>query len=153
MITITLSDPNGSTWKTLETFSDKNGKISNNELRLPSKAKIGTWNINTKSGSNYNDIKIESISTIEQGLAVTVKQTVSGNIGKIIEFKIINAIQSVKIEIVDSGGVVIQTLTFVASNNGDVITPWIVPKDIVFGTYTVKVTDAKNMAETTFDLK
>ena len=153
LITITLSDPNGSTWKTLETFSDKNGKISNNELRLPSKAKIGTWNINTKSGSNYNDIKIESISTIEQGLTVTVKQTVSGNIGKIIEFKIINAIQSVKIEIVDSGGVVIQTLTSVASNNGDVITPWIVPKDIVFGTYTVKVTDAKNMAETTFDLK
>ena len=49
--------------KIKETFSDKNGKISESSFRIPSdEATPGTWNINVKSGSNFANIEIEVLS-------------------------------------------------------------------------------------------
>ncbi|MGI0057832.1 MAG: biofilm-associated protein [Nitrosarchaeum sp.] len=152
--TVTLTDPNGNVWATKETFSDKKGKIADSELRVPSKAKPGIWTINAKSGSNFDKIEIEVITSKEEGIVVTASQGIEiPGFGKSIDIKVINAIQTVQIEIKASDGAIIDTLSFPASNKGEVKQPWFIPKGTEPGTYTIKVTDAKNTAETTFDIK
>ena len=154
LLTVTLIDPDENVWKTKETFSDKNGKIADGDLRIPSKAKPGIWTINAKSGSNFDEIEIDVITSIEEGLVVTVNQGIEiPGFGKSISIKVINAIQTVQIEIIASNGDVIETLSFPSSSKGEIKQPWFIPKDTAPGTYTVKVKDAQNTAETTFDIK
>lgn len=154
LLTLTLIDPDGTLWKTKEIFSDKVGNIKGGELRIPSKAKPGTWIINAKSGSNFNEIKIEVITSIEEGLVVTVNQGIEiPGFGKSINIKVVNAIQTVQIEIISSNGNVIETLSFPPTSNGEIKQPWFIPQGTASGTYTVKVKDGQNTAQTTFDIK
>ncbi len=155
LLTLELIDPEGYVWKTKEIFSDKEGNIKGGELRMPSKAKPGIWTIKAQSGSNFDESKIEVITSLEEGLAVTVSQGMEiPGFGKSIDIKVVNAIQSVQIEIIASDGNVLVTLpSFPASNNGEVKQPWFIPKGTEPGTYTIKVKDAQNTAETTFDIK
>lgn len=154
LLTITLIDPNGNVWKTKETFSDKDGNIKGGELRVPSKAKPGIWTINAKSGSNFDNIEIEIITSIEEGLAITVNQGIEmPGTGKNVNIKVINAVQTVQIEIIASNGDVIATLSPKITGSGEIKLPWIIPEDVMPGTYTIKVKDAHDTAETTFDIK
>lgn len=154
LLTLTLIDPDGNVWKTKEIFSDKVGNIKGGELRIPSKAKPGTWIINAKSGSNFNEIKIEVITSIEEGLVVTVNQGIEiPGFGKSINIKVVNAIQTVQIEIISSNGNVIETLSFPPTSKGEIKQPWFIPQGTASGTYTVKVKDGQNTAQTTFDIK
>ncbi|MFB5609086.1 MAG: biofilm-associated protein [Nitrosarchaeum sp.] len=153
-LTIELFDPDGKLIKTKETFSDKNGKISNNALRVPSTAKIGTWAINVKSGANFDKVKFEVIAAKSDGLVVSVSNGIEiPGFGKSIDIKVINAAQKVQMTIINSEGKVIETLSFSASAKGEIKQPWFIPKGTVPGTYTIKVTDAKNTAESTFIIK
>jgi len=152
LLTITLSDHMGNVWKTKETFSDKNGRIAESELRIPSKAKAGTWVINAKSGSNFANSEIQVV--IEEGLSVTTSQGVKIiGFGDSINIKVINAVGLVQIQIMASNGNVIDTLSFSVTNRGEIKQPWFIPKDTIPGTYTMKVKDTKNTAETTFVIK
>jgi len=154
LLTVTLVDPDGTTWKTKETFSDKKGKIADSGLRIPSKAKPGTWTINAKSGSNFDKIDIEVITSKEEGLVISVNQGIEiPGFGKSLNIKVINAVQTVEIKIIASNGDLIDTLSFPASGKGEIKQPWFIPKETVPGTYTFKVKDAQNTAETTFDIK
>ena len=154
LLTLELIDPEGGIWKTKETFSDKEGNIKGGELRVPSKAKPGIWTIKAQSGSNLDKIEIEIMTSVEEGLTVTVSQGMEiPGFGKSINIKVVNAIQMVQIKILTSDGKIIETLSFPASGNGEVKQPWFIPKGTVPGTYTVKVKDAQNTAETTFDIK
>ena len=149
-----MIDPDGNLWKTKEIFSDKVGNIKGGELRIPSKAKPGTWTINAKSGSNFNEIKIEVITSIEEGLVVTVNQGIEiPGFGKSINIKVVNAIQTVQIEIISSNGNVIETLSFPPTSNGEIKQPWFIPQGTASGTYTIKVKDGQNTSQTTFDIK
>ena len=153
LLTVTLIDSDGTVWKTKETFSDKNGKIADSGLRIPSKAKPGTWIIKAQSGSNLDDSKIEVITSVEEGLVVTVNQGIEiPGFGKSINIKVINAMQTVQIEIIASNGDIIETLSFPASGKGEIKQPWFIPKGTSPGTYTIKVKNAQNTAETTFDI-
>ena len=154
LLTLELIDPEGNIWKTKGIFSDKEGNIKGGELRVPSKAKPGIWTIKAQSGSNLDVVKIEVITSIEEGLAVTVTDGIPiPGVAKSINIKVINAIQSVQIEIIASNGEVIQKLSSPASSQGKVEQRWIIPEDTAPGTYTIKVKDAQHTAETTFDIK
>ena len=58
-----------------------------------------------------------------------------------------------EIEIIALDGEIIQTLVPRASAQGEVIVPWLVPKDTEPGIYTFKILDSTGSAETTFELK
>jgi hypothetical protein len=66
---------------------------------------------------------------------------------------VINAEQQVEMVILDSDGKKIETLSFPSTTAGEIKQPWFIPKGIATGTYTIKVKDAQNTAETTFDIK
>lgn len=154
LLTLTLSDPKGEVWKTLEIFSDKKGKIANDNLRLPSSAEQGTWKVNAKSGANFDNVEIEVITSREDGLMVSVEPGIEiSGYGKSLNIKVINAQQTVEMVIINSDGRIIETLSFPSNKAGEIKQPWFIPKGTIPGTYTIKVTDAYNTAESTFSIK
>jgi len=154
LLTVTLMDSDGNIIKEKETFSNKNGKISESSFRIPSDAKQGTWKFNAKSGSNFHTIEIEVLATLEEGMVISVEEGIDvAGVGKTIVIKVIGAKQTVEFEIIASDGEIIETLSFVASDQGGISLPWIIPKDTEPGTYTISATDAFNSVNTTFVLK
>ena len=154
LLTLTMINPNGDEIKIKETFSDKNGKISESSFRIPSDAISGTWKINAKSGSNFVNTEIEVLSIIQEGIIVQVDegQEIVGY-GKTINIHVFGAKHIVTIEIIAEDGEIIEELAFPASNEGEINQPWIVPSDTEPGTYTIRVVDAFNDAETTFEIQ
>ena len=143
LLTVALMDSDGNIIKEKETFSDKNGKISESSFRIPSDAIHGIWQFNAKSGSNFHTIEIEVLATLEEGMIVSIEEGIEVvGVGKTIVIKVIGAKQTVAFEIIASDGEIIETLSFVASSQGEVNLPWIIPKDTEPGTYTISATDA-----------
>ena len=154
LLDIIMIDPNGNQIKSKETFSDKNGKISEGSFRIPSDAESGEWEITAKSGPNFHTIKIEVISTEEEGMiiAITEGPKIAG-IGESINIEVFGAKQTVDIQIIDENNKIIEELAFPASSTGEINQPWIIPRDTEPGTYTIKASDAFNSAEKTFEIK
>ncbi|MFB5625952.1 MAG: biofilm-associated protein, partial [Nitrosopumilus sp.] len=152
--TVSLINPEGEEIKVKETFSDKNGKISEGSFRIPSEGIPGTWVINAKSGSNFDNEEINVLAVAQEGMTVSVEegQEIPGY-GKTVNIHVFGASQTVEIEIIAEDGEVIQELSFPASGDGEINQPWIIPKDTEPGTYTIKVSDAFNNAETTFEIQ
>ena len=154
LLTLILIDPNENEVKEVLTYSDKQGKITENAFRIPSEAKSGTWKLNAKSGSNFNIAEFE-VTTLEiEGLVISVKdaQQIPGY-GKTVEITVLGAEQLVKIDIISDEGEIIEKLSFPASDQGKVIQPWIIPPGTEPGIYTFKAEDAFNEAETTYEVK
>jgi len=156
ILTVTLIDPDGNEVKVKETFSDKFGKISESSFRVPSAAQSGMWEINVKSGSNFDTAEIKVLATLVEGMQVSVEETFepsTSHLGKTITIKVFGAQQTVEIEIIAEDGKIIETLIPRATAQGEVTVPWLVPRDTEPGIYTFKISDAFNSAETTFELK
>ena len=155
LLTVILFDPDGNEVKVIETFSDKNGKISESSFRIPSDAEPGMWAINAKSGSNFDIVEIEVLATLQEGIQVSVGDIETlGVVGKVFTIKVTGAQQTVQIEIIAEDGEIIDTLSFQASRAGEINQPWIIPKETEPGIYTVRVTDATlDTAETTFEFQ
>lgn len=154
LLTITMTDPDGNIVKEKETFSDKNGKISEGSFRIPSDGKSGMWTITAKSGSNFDTIEIEVLSTIVEGMQIIVEEGAEiPGYGNTLQIKVVGVQQTVEISIVNADGQVIESLSFQASSQGEINQPWIIPKDTEPGTYTIKVSDAFTSGETTFEIK
>ena len=154
LLTVTLMDSDGNIIKERETFSDKNGKISESSFRIPLDATHGIWKFNAKSGSNFHTIEIEVLDRLEEGMMVSVEEGVDvPGIGKIVLIKVFGAKQTVAFEIIASDGEIIEKLSFIASDQGDINLPWIIPKDTEPGTYTISATDAFNSVNGTFRIE
>ena len=156
LLTLTLTDPNGNEIKSKETFSDKNGKITENSFRIPSDAIAGLWTINAKSGSNFDNNEINVIGSAEGGMLVSAVEIIdpeTSYLGKQIMFGVTGASQTVTIEVIAEDGKIIGELSFPASSQGEINLPWLIPQDTEPGTYTIKASDAFDSAETTFELK
>jgi len=154
LLTIGMYDPDGNEIKVKNTFSDKNGKITESSFRIPSVAKSGMWSISASSGQNLNTVEIEVLGTLIEGMQISVKEgeTVP-TVGESIIIKIFGAQQNVLIEIIADNGEIIYTLNARASGQGEINLPWIIPKETEPGTYTIKTTDAFGSSSTTFELE
>ena len=154
LLTITMIDPNGDEIKIKETFSDKNGKISEDAFRIPSDGKAGTYTIKAKSGSNFFNTEINVLAVEQEGMVVSIEEGESyGGVGKTMNIQVFGGAQTVTIEIIAEDGEIIAELEFPASNEGEINQPWIIPKDTEPGTYTIKAKDAFNSAEAIFEIK
>jgi len=154
LLTLTLIDPDGNEVKNKITFSDKQGKITENSFRIPSEAKPGIWIINAKSGSNFSNMDLEITAIQAEGLAIAVEdsQFIPG-IGQTLTIKIVGAQHTVNIDIISDEGEIIEQLAFPASKEGKIVQPWVIPPGTEPGTYTFKAEDPFDDAETTHFLK
>ena len=141
-------------FKTKETFSDKNGKISEGSFRIPSDGKSGVWNINAKSGSNFDNVEIDVVTSVSEGMVVSVEQGANiPGLGDTIIIKVFGAEQNVTIEIVSDEGEVIGSLEGIITSAGVIDQLWAIPAETEPGTYTIIVTNPSDSAETTYELQ
>jgi len=154
LLTITMTDPDGNEIKTKDTFSDKNGKISENSFRIPSDANPGKWVINAKSGSNFDNIEFDVLAIVQEGMIVSTSESPKlDGINNFINIHVFGAKHTVIIEIISEDEELIEKLEFPATSAGEINQPWKIPKDLEPGTYTIKVADAYNSTETTFEFQ
>jgi len=112
------------------------------------------WTLKAQSGSNFDTIEIEVLATLSEGMQIVVEEGETyGGVGKSIMIKVTGAQQTVEIEIIAEDGEIIDTLSFVASNQGEIKLPWLIPKETEPGIYTFRGTDAKDSTETTFEIQ
>lgn len=154
LLTVVLLDPNGNEVKSRETFSNKNGKISEGSFRVPTEAVPGIWQLKAISGSNYAITDFGVTKNLEEGMVVSVEkgEDIPG-LGKTITIKVIGAASTVQIDIISDEGIVIDHLEFPASSGGEINQPWIIPKDTEPGEYKVIAKDAKNTDELIFTIE
>jgi len=154
IITITLTDTDENEIKVKDIFSDKNGKISESTFRIPSDGKSGMWTLKAQSGSNFDTIEIEVLATLSEGMQIVVEEGETyGGVGKSIMIKVTGAQQTVEIEIIAEDGEIIDTLSFVASGQGEIKLPWLIPKETEPGIYIFRGTDAFDSTETSFEIQ
>ena len=154
LLTLSMIDPEGNEVKVKETFSDKNGKISESAFRIPTDAKSGTWIINAKSGSNFDNAEINVVVSATEGMVVLVEEgeNIPG-LGDTIIIKVFGAQQNVQIEIVSEDGEIIGELEGIITSAGIIDQLWAIPKDTEPGTYTINVTNPSDSAVTTFEIE
>ncbi len=154
LLTVSMFNAEGDEIRIKETYSDKDGKISDNSFRIPSDAKAGKWLIKAQSGSNFDTTEIEVLPVIQDGMIIKIIEGAEiAGIGKSINIQVFGASQSVKIEITAEDGQVIEKLEFPSSSTGEINQPWIIPKDTEPGTYIVRAYDAFDSAESTFEVQ
>ena len=154
LLTLTLLDPDGNKIKVKEAFSNKNGKISESGFRVPSDANAGVWILNAKSGSNFDNVEIQIMTSIIEGMTVSVES--GGNIpgvGDTIVIKVFGAKQNVTIDIISESGEIIGEIEGVITSAGIIDQIWPIPKETEPGIYTIKVETPTDSAETTYELE
>ncbi|HET7336505.1 MAG TPA: hypothetical protein VFJ23_01265 [Candidatus Nitrosotalea sp.] len=147
LLQITLTDPNGQIVKSVQTFTDKTGHFSSFDFSIPSISVPGTWKLDGISGVNHVSVPIIVKSSKQ---AITVQLDRSSGVytrGDIVAISGSDAgvTASVKITI-NSNSTVIDTLPTSATNRGDYVTDWQVPRNVNPGTYTVEASSITGKA-------
>ncbi len=151
LLTLDLMDPDGDTVKTTDTFSDKNGRISESSFRIPSEAKLGAWTLKATSGPNFDTVQINVASTRE-GIVVSVEDRDGGN-GILIQVIGASPSQTVKIEILSPDGQVVAKLEPRSTKTGEIHLPWTIPEGTEPGTYTIKASDARSESQAAHEFR
>ncbi|HJL67773.1 MAG TPA: biofilm-associated protein, partial [Nitrosopumilus sp.] len=153
ILVISLMDPDGNIIRDKNTFSDKNGRISDNSFKIPTDAKQGTWKIIVRSGSTSDSVEFEVLSTIEEGMTLSILEglEIDSEI-KTITINVSGAQQNVTVKILTDNGEMIDSFTSLASDQGNISLPWSIPSNVESGEYTVIVTDAFNTTQITFEI-
>ncbi|ABK77426.1 hypothetical protein CENSYa_0793 [Cenarchaeum symbiosum A] len=145
LIILDLIDPSGTIVKTREAFTDKNGKINEDEFRVPADAALGEWKVIAKSGPNFGEAPFEVKADIEDGMVIAVEE-IKDIAGRDHAYARIYGAQSSITILVYSAGEEIATIK--PQGRADPHEAlWPVPGP---GTYTLAASDGKNNANTTF---
>jgi flagellar hook assembly protein FlgD len=110
--------------------------------------------INAKSGSNFDNVEIDVVTSVDEGMVVSVEQgdNIPG-LGDTIIIKVFGAQQNVEIEIISDEGEIIGSLEGIITSAGSIDQLWAIPAETEPGTYTIKVTNPSDSAETTYELQ
>ncbi len=150
---ISLMDPDGNIIRDKNTFSDSNGRISDNSFKIPSDAKQGTWKIIVRSGSVSNSTEFQVLSTIKEGMTLSIVEGLEiDRSTDTITIKISGAQQNVQVKILTNDGEILDSFSSSASDQGNVSLPWILPDNLEPGTYTIDVVDAFNTVQLIFEI-
>ncbi|MDE1830175.1 MAG: hypothetical protein KGI25_07615, partial [Thaumarchaeota archaeon] len=153
IVQISLSDPNGIITHSEQQFTDKQGRFSVFDFRIPDNGMGGTWKMDATSGINHKSIPI--VVESESLMTVTLDKnppTYSG--GDIVTISGSGAGQEVGvvINILGTSNASLQTLHIQSTNRGDYSTEWLIPKNFGTGTFTVQVSSIAGKVTTTITI-
>jgi hypothetical protein len=147
LLQITLTDPNGQVIKSVQTFSDKTGHFSSFDFSIPPIAIPGTWKLDGTSGVNHQSVPLIVKSSKQ---AITVHLDRSSGVytrGDIVAISGTDAGVTAAVKItINSNSTVIDTLPTSATNRGDYVTDWQVPRNVNPGQYTVEASSITGKA-------
>ncbi len=155
LLVLEMSDPQGNVVKRKETFTDKEGRFSDGTFRIPSDAEQGIWTIKASSGPNLAETKLNVAGTVTQAFVVSVDKSTAYSVGDTMTITGSGGgkTQTVIIKIFNSDDVEITELIVFSTENGSFQTLWLVPPDMVPGTYKIETKIANEIAETTFSVQ
>ena len=152
ILTITLVNPNGEKIKEVKTFSDKDGKFSNEDVRIPTNAISGIWKLNIKSGGNYIDIDIEVVSELQSGMIIQLDNN-NYRYNEIITLSGSGAIGNrVFVTVFDPNNNKIIELNTPKKDDGTFTIPWKITNENELGEYTVEISDNQTTMTITFNV-
>ena len=147
LLDVTITDSTGKIIKKFETFSNQNGVFKIDNFRIPNDGEIGKWEIDAKSGGNFDKIEFTVESDTDEMEVILDKESYnkteimtiqgSGSSGSTISMKIFN-----------SDGEQIDELNITPKSNGKFLTIWQIPNSIVPGQYEIILDDGiRNVSE------
>ena len=151
-----LIDPNGVTIKNIDVPSKNDGTFKIDQFKIPKDAISGTWKIYVTSGTNGSTSEFEVVSFDQDGIVISIGETISNpGFGDIMNIGItVSQKSSVNLVIVDSNDQQIgETLSCVPTAGFKCEILWIIPEDIMAGTYTIRVSDSYTIAEKNIELE
>ena len=144
-ITITLYDPAGTVSSIAETFSDNSGNFSTHEVGIPIDGELGVWKLTAHSRLDTKSVNINVSLPAEAGITLT---TESGEFSRgdvvMISGQAKTNSASLIVEITNSNGESLVTLSTPVSGDGGFSLPWTIPSNTPTGTYTITINDAEN---------
>ena len=156
LLTAELIDPNGVSIKKIDVPSKNDGTFKIDQFKVPSDAISGTWKINVVSGTNGSSSEFEVVSFNQDSIVISIGQTISNpGFGDIMNIGItVSQKTSVNFEVFNSNDQQIgDTLSCVPTADFKCEILWMIPKDIIPGTYTIRVSDSFTIAEKDIEIE
>ncbi len=155
LMTGKLIDPDGIAIKKIEIISNMEGIFKEENFKIPTDGKTGSWKIEIISGSSLNKLQFEVVSTGQDGISIkAVKE--KGNPGYQPNVKI-SIISSQKvpmfIEIINEQNELVEKMKCNTTKEFKCETFWSISKDTLPGMYTIKVYDPTNSSQIAFLLE
>ncbi len=152
LLDISIRDSSGSVIKKIDTFSDKFGVFKVDNFRIPVDGEIGEWEVEVKSGGNFNRVEFKVVGE-DEGLTVELNKT-NYNIGEMVEITGDGARMSstVTLSIYDSNDERIDRLNITAKSDGGFSTIWLVSTELESGEYEIRVDDGAENTSIKFNV-
>ncbi len=153
LMTLTLIDPIGNEVKKIRTPTNNDGIFSEDRIKIPMNAILGAWKMQVSSGQNLMAIEFIVSSISEKPLTVSVTEEIIP--GEMIEISVsTDKKESIRMEIMNGNNEIIEnSLNCTVTKDLKCQAFWIVPKDAIPGTYTIKAMDSTNEDTVTFLVK
>ena len=151
-----LIDPNGVSIKKIDVPSKNDGTFKIDQFKVPSDAISGTWKIYVVSGTNGSSSEFEVVSFDQDSIVISIGQTISNpGFGDIMNIGItVSQKSSVNLTIVDSNDQQVgDALSCVPTADFKCEILWVIPNDIIPGTYTIRVSDSYTIAEKDIEIE
>lgn len=155
LMTGKLIDPDGIEIKKIEIISDMEGIFKEENFKIPTDAKTGSWKIEITSGSNLNKVQFEVVSTGQDGISIkAVKEKGKPGYQPNVKISIISS-QKVPmfIEIINEQNELVEKMKCNTTKEFKCETFWSISKDTLPGMYTIKVYDPINSSQIAFLLE
>lgn len=153
VLTVSLTDPNGTKIKTQDLFTDKKGVFSSSIFKIPSNAQDGVWRIDAGSGINHAGKDLIVTQSGEEGITIHLDKS-SYKRDEIVKINGVGVLRGHTIIIkILKDQTEITKLSIVSTGIGSYGTIWQIPMDMERGTYTIKVVDDVKTAEKTFTVE
>ena len=151
-----LIDPNGVTIKKIDIPSKNDGTFKIDQFKIPKDAISGTWEIYVVSGTNGSTSEFEVVSLDQDSIVISIGEIISNpGFGDIMNIGItVSQKSSVNLVVIDSNDKQIgDTLSCVPTTDFKCEILWIIPEDIMAGTYTIRVSDSYTIAEKNIEIE
>lgn len=145
LVSLTLSDSNGNKVNTIQTYTNKEGMIKIDPIRIPLDGPLGTWSLKATSGANFKTVEFKVHQTITDEFVVKTNKITTDAVGKFVEIYGFGASidQKVSIKITDPEGDLVGEINARSTKDGNYEIRWYIPKQSIPGKYLVDATDAK----------
>ncbi len=155
LMTGKLIDPDGIEIKKIEIISDMEGIFKEENFKIPTDAKTGSWKIEIISGSSLNKVQFEVVSTGQDEISIkAVKEKGKPGYQPNVKISIISS-QKVPmfIEIINEQNELVEKMKCNTTKEFKCETFWSISKDTLPGMYTIKVYDPTNSSQIAFLLE
>jgi len=139
IIRLSLTDPNGQSVKSIQTFSDKTGHFSSFDFRIPGDAHPGSWTVDATCGVNHKSLPIIVKSTT-QGISIHLDKDpaiYSRGDNIVISGTDAGISTDLNVKVLGSNNTQIVSLQISSTNRGEYSTVWKIPLVTSPGSYTI----------------